>query len=170
MNTSLSLASIRLLAPAALTTPPHFMPEYINNLSLLLGPFFIFTIHRTQSLNLFTDFSFSLSLSLFPFHNRCNFCFPHSEECAAFCSEEIPWPCTLFPFPFPWLHCHFQSLWPWLNFPSQNDLCWEQLDTPTPTSSYQNVLFSLWKVLGPGMILQRFYPPNAQVSVSCTYT
>lgn len=39
------------------------MPEYINNLSLLLGPFFIFTLHKTQSLNLFTDFSFCLSLS-----------------------------------------------------------------------------------------------------------
>lgn len=105
MNTSLSLPSIRLLTPAVLTTPPHFMPEYINNLSLLLSLFFIFALHRTQSLNIFPDFSLSLSLfiSHLPRHIGCCFCFPHSGlffcECAVFNSKEIPRPCSFSPSP-----------------------------------------------------------------------
>lgn len=44
MNTVLSALSIRLRRPRSLTTPSHFMPEYINNLSLYLMPFFLPTV------------------------------------------------------------------------------------------------------------------------------
>lgn len=63
MNTRLSVPSIRLLTPFTLTTLPHFMPEYINNISLLLT-IFPMPFHK-RKLDFFINILFSLLPLLF---------------------------------------------------------------------------------------------------------
>lgn len=62
MNTRLSVPSIRLLTPFTLTTLPRFMPEYINNISLLLT-IFPMPFHKRN----FFDFFHKYSIFYFAF-------------------------------------------------------------------------------------------------------
>lgn len=147
MNTGLSLPSIRLLAPAALTTPPHFMPEYINNLSLLPSLFFIFALHRTQSLNLFTAFFFPpLLIFLPPFHIRCCFCFPHSwifSMCSLLTVKKSH-AHAVFPPLLLWFYCHFRSFLATTPFFFSKPLM-----RRTAEHTHFHFIFSEWIILRP---------------------
>lgn len=160
MNTRLSLPSIRLPSPAALTTPPHFMPEYINNLSLLLSLLFIFALHRTRGSDLFTPSSLRRVLFLFStfrrvFHNPTPMLPPPPQSFASFVISNPGRRGSIL-----LLRETYEE---------------ERPATPTSTSSFQNGLFPVRANLEPGVIGREYVgalsaprPSSALASVSVT--